>query len=189
MKATKMVLLAVMMVFTGTVFAHGAGCDKGEKGCSDKKGMKGDKCEMMMKALDLDENQKTQIKAIHEANMKKMQGGIKAMIAARKALMEAGESDNVNEATIKDLSKKVADSMAAMVLNRSKMKKEVKALLTDEQKKKFDKIHSEKKARMGKMHKDACGDKKGKKGKKGCGSKKGKGCDKDGKKGCDDCDK
>jgi len=185
MRTARMILLAVMMVFTGTLFADGAGCKKGGQGCSGEcsggKGMKSGKMKML-KALDLDDNQKAQIKDLREANMKKMKEARAAMCEARKALMEAADSEDVNEETIKELSAKVADSVAVMALNKAQMKKDVKALLTDEQKEKFEKLHSEMKSCKGK---GSCG----KKGKKNRGKNGKKGCGKGNKKGCEDCDK
>ena len=181
-----------LMVFAGSLFADcdcdkGDGCAKGaKKGRSEMCGKKGKKgCgPMMMKDLNLTEDQKAAIKDLHEANSQKMEEARKAVGEARKALMEAASSEDVTEAAVKELSSQLADAISVMALNRAEMQKEVKALLTPEQQDKFEKKMAEMQERMSKMHR-SMGGRKGKGGKKGCG----KGCGKDGKKGCEDCDK
>ena len=195
MRVTKMVMAVALMVFAGSLFADCdkvGGCGKdAKKGRPGMQGKKGCGPMMMMKDLNLTEDQKAAIKDLHETNSKKMEEARKAVGEARKALMEAASSEDVTEAAVKELSSQLADAISVMALNRAEMQKEVKALLTPEQQDKFEKKMGAMQERMGKMRKSMCGKKGegcGKDGKKGCG-KDGKGCGKDGKKGCEDCDK
>ena len=190
MKGTTTVLAAAMMIFAGTLFADcekDGECDKkdGKKGHSSMRGgMRGGKgCEMMMKALNLTDDQKTQMKTIHETNSKKMQEAGKAVGEARKALMEAASSEDVSESTVRTLSSQLADAIAVMALNKAQMMKDVKAILTNEQKVKFDKKRAEMKKRMEKMGGRSMH---GRSKKSGCDKNSKKG-DEDSKKGCDGC--
>ena len=180
MRATKMVMAVAVMVFAGSLFAdcdNPGGCGKAaKKGRSTMHAKKICSPMMMMKDLNLTEDQKDSIKDLHKANSKKMKEAFKAVAEARKALMEATSSEDASEETIKECSSQLADAITVMALNRAEMKKNVKAILTPEQQEKFEKKMGEMKKCMGKMQKCMAG-------------KKCKGCGKDGKKGCEDCDK
>jgi Spy/CpxP family protein refolding chaperone len=97
--------------------------------------------------------------------------------------MEAAESENVTEDEIKDLSEKVVDLMTVMALNKAQMKKDIKALLTDEQVEKFNEIHSKNKECMGKKGKSCS------KGDKNCGKKRKQNRKKNKDKECEECSK
>lgn len=147
MKATKLTLLAASMLLmaTATIYAgdcEGESCNRkgGEKG--HRKGERGRKMsrkghgghKMMLKGLDLTEDQKEQMKSIREKYGDQMKEAHKAFGEAQKALREAASGDDINEATIRELSKNVADNMAEMAIMKAGIHKEIQALLTDEQK-------------------------------------------------------
>ncbi len=173
MKRTKMVLVTAGMIFAGSLFAQEPACKKDVKG--EKKGRNGMRCEKMMKDLNLTEDQKVQMKTLHENNRKKMEEAMKAVGEARKALMEATEGEEISESEVKTLSSQLADAIAVMTLRKANMMKEVKAILTDEQKEQFEKKHAEMKKRMGEMGKGAM---RGKGRKGGCCKGSKKACDK-----------
>jgi periplasmic protein CpxP/Spy len=192
MKATKLTLLVASMLLAATTTLY-AGCTegesctgKGEKGkgrqqCGERGrgGMeRGKRCGagrmMMMKDLNLTEDQKEQMKAIREKSKEQMKEVHKALGDAHKALREAAASEDIDEAKISELSKSLADNMAEAAILKASIHKEMQALLTDEQKAKCE----EKRAEMKKRMEERKNQRKEQKGK--CGSKKG---------GCGGCDK
>ena len=153
MRTMKRVLTVAVMVSAGILFADGAT----EKGGDGSKVTQRQRCEMrdnrgcgvmLMKELNLTDEQRTAIKDLHEKNVKKMEAAREAVAEARKKLRDIATSKDVNEAAIKTTSSELADAMAAMALNKSNMVKEVKALLKPEQQEKFEKKMTEMKKRM-----------------------------------------
>ena len=170
MKVSQLTLMAALMLFGASVCINageGEKRERKEKGHMFGGGREGMKCGhrgrhgRMMKELDLTEEQKEQMKTIHEKNKQQRKELGKAVGEAQKALRDAAEGDDINEAEIRELSKTLADSMAAMTIFKVQMKKEIDAILTDEQKvkmkekrnemkKKRDERRAQMKERMGK---------------------------------------
>jgi Spy/CpxP family protein refolding chaperone len=93
--------------------------------------------QLMEKILKLSEEQQKQIKALKAKNREQMQGVMRSVGDAQKALRDAGSADTLDEAKIRELSKVLADRIAESVIARGKMMKEIKALLTEDQKAKL----------------------------------------------------
>lgn len=161
MKVKTITLLAASMLFAATATLNAQdGEGKERKGRGDKGGrMFGGGREgmergqrgglgMMMKDLNLTDEQKEKMKGVHESNSEKMKELGKAMAEAQKSLREASEGDTIDEAKIREICKTVADNMAEMAILRAKMKKEVDAILTDEQKAKMEEKKAEMKTKM-----------------------------------------
>lgn len=185
MKRMKQVLTAAVMISAGAVFAAPTKgqCPKKAAGDQTQKsemppGARG--CgAMMLKDLNLNDDQKEAIKKLHEEHMARMKEARTTLTEARKQLMELQGKNGVTEDEIKAASAKLADATAKMAMSRLKMRKEVNALLNTEQQKKLSKHMEEMKERMKQrmqeMHKrmeanraKACGQGKGN-AKKACG--------------------
>lgn len=159
MKVSKLTLLAALMLFGSSACLNagngeGEACERqGRGGKGGHEGMERGRRSVhgrMMKNLDLTEDQKEQMKGLHEKNKEQGKELGKAVGEAQKALRAAAEGDDINEAKIRELSKNLADAMAAMTIHKVQMKKDVDAILTDEQKVKME----EKKAEMKKKREE-----------------------------------
>jgi Spy/CpxP family protein refolding chaperone len=104
--------------------------------------------QMMGKMLNLTAEQQTKFKALREKNSKKIRQIHQDLRNAQKALREAAQSETIDKAQIAKLSKILADKMATAAIARATAMKEVKALLTDEQRAKLAAKKAEFKQRM-----------------------------------------
>lgn len=150
MNITKMLMLmgVVMGVSTGSLSADCGGCgDKGgaKRGEAREKGKKGGERRgsgKMMKELGLSDEQKEQMKAIGKKNHESIKNLMKKMQEARKKMQEASRNENIDEAAIRAISKEVADTMTDITIAKSKMHKEMQAIMTDEQKAKAKELRA-----------------------------------------------
>lgn len=182
MNITKMLMLmgVVMGVSTGCLRADCGGCgdNKGGAKCGEErgKGKRGgsSKCDTkgkkrggrgnMMKELGLSDEQKEQMKAIGKKNQESMKNLMTKMHESRKKMRDASMNENVDEAAIRALSKEVADTIAELTIQKSKMHKEMQAIMTDEQKAKAKELRAKMQKEM--KNRKQCG-KSGKGGKGG----------------------
>ena len=160
MNITKMLMLmgVVMGVSTGCLRADCGGCgDKGSAKCEkSEKGKRGgsSKCDEksghgnIMKELGLSDDQKEQIKALGKKNRESMKSLMKKMHELRTKMREASMNENVDEATIRTLSKELAESMADITILKGKMHKGMQAILTDEQKVKSKELRAKMREKM-----------------------------------------
>ena len=102
-----------------------------------------------------------------------------ALREAQKTLREAAESDDINEAQIREISTALANKMAAMAILKAQMKKECEAVLTPEQKTKMvekkaemKKNREERRAQMKERMQQRKGGEGGEEGKGGKGGKR-----------------
>ena len=165
MKKAKLTTMAVSLLFAGTLLAGNCSdCnEKGnaKKGCEgDRKGMfggdrgkRGGGPRRMMENLNLTEEQKTQMKEIHEKYKEQMKGLGESVREAREALRTAAQAQDIDENTIRELSRTVADKMAEFAILRAKIKKESDSILTEEQKATIEKRKSEMESKREEMRK------------------------------------
>ena len=155
MRKMKKVLTAAAMISAGIVFAeqpkdklqNKAAAGGQKKACEMPDAGRG--CgSMMLKDLNLNDDQKAAVKKLHEEHMERMKEARTAVTEARKKLMELQTNKDVSEDAIKAASAQLADATSKMAMNRLKMRKEMNALLTPEQQQKLNKNMQEKKERM-----------------------------------------
>ncbi len=88
----------------------------------------------IMEGLGLSEQQRDMMKTVHEDYRDQIKALGEKASAAKDALDDAVEADDVDETTIRELSKAAADANADLLVLRGKMKKELSSVLTPEQK-------------------------------------------------------
>lgn len=98
--------------------------------------------------LDLSEEQEAQIKAILEAEKPKVQPLIAQLAATRKALNEATDNGTFNEAQVKALADKQGETLAALIVEKERVKTQIYAVLTPEQRAKAEQFRSRIEDRM-----------------------------------------
>jgi Spy/CpxP family protein refolding chaperone len=100
---------------------------------------------LMLRQLDLTEEQQEKIKSIHETNQKAMQEAREAVQKAMQALRQAVE-DEGDEETVNTAAAAVGKAMGQRAIMRIKSQKAVKAVLTEEQLKKMEELKEKAKA-------------------------------------------
>jgi periplasmic protein CpxP/Spy len=101
---------------------------------------------MIFRQLNLTDDQKAKIKDILEAN----KGAIQPIRDAMKANHEklASLNGNFDEAQVSAIAKEQGDLTAQMIVARERVRSQIFAILTDEQKAKATQIHDQMKARF-----------------------------------------
>lgn len=92
--------------------------------------------------LDLSDQQEAQIKAILEAEKPKVQPLIAELAVGRKALQEATDNGAFNEAQVKALADKQGETLAALIVEKERVKTQIYAVLTPEQRAKAEQFRS-----------------------------------------------
>jgi Spy/CpxP family protein refolding chaperone len=92
------------------------------------------------RALDLSDDQKTQIKAILKSHSSEIETQMKASAAARQAVHEAVLAQPVDEAAIRAAAQRLGEIHADGAVLFAKIRTEVQPLLTDEQRAKIQKF-------------------------------------------------
>ena len=164
MKATKTTIFTALMVLslTTALYAgegrregrHSKDGDSVKNGQSHKRKEHESRGKKMMKNLGLSEDQKEQVKDIHKAYKDKIKAAHKSMSESRKAFRKLSLSDDVNEAELRELSKKISDSMVELAVLKNAIRNEMKAVLTEDQQEKFKQKRAEMKERMKKRMKN-----------------------------------
>ncbi len=155
MKKIAIGLVAILVVAMGAifVFAQTGGTNTDGMG---KKGMhRGGKMHkrgggMMLRGLELTDEQKTQVKSIHEANKTAVAPLRDAMKANRQKLQEATANGGFDEATISAVAAEHGNLAAQMLVARNKVQSQVFAILTDAQKTKMAEMKQKRVERSGK---------------------------------------
>ena len=101
-----------------------------------------------MRGLDLSEAQRDQIFEVRHAAAPTLREKGKEVRVARKALREAAKGDSFDEAKVRAASERVAKAQADVTVERLRVKKQVLAVLTPEQRTKLEQA----KERRGKHH-------------------------------------
>ena len=133
MKKITIAIIAVIVLALGAIFVVAQKSDgKGGRGFG-KRGGHG-RGGMMMRGLDLTEEQKGQFKSIREASRSKVQPIREALKANRQKLHEMTKSGTFDEATVTALANEQAGLSAQLMVERARVQSQTFALLTDEQK-------------------------------------------------------
>ena len=145
MKKITALILGIAIIAIGGIFVIAQTADSGEGtekrwgkrgGGGMHRGMRGGMGGggMMFRGLDLTDEQKAQMKAIHEANKGSMQPLMEAMKANRQRMQEATANGNFDEAAVTAIANEHAALSAQMMVARERIKAQTFAILTDEQK-------------------------------------------------------
>ena len=131
-------LVAASLLATVPAIANEKGsCDRHHAG---KMGAHGGKhgFHAKLKALNLTEEQQAQVKDIMEKQKPQREARWKDLRESHKALHEAARSENYDAAKVRDLANKQAQLKAEATVQRIETMRQVYALLTPEQKQKWD---------------------------------------------------
>jgi protein CpxP len=131
-------LVAASLLATAPAFANEKGsCDRPHAG---KIGAHGGKhgFHAKLKELNLTEAQQAQVKDIMEKQKPQREARWKDLRESHKSLYEAARSENYDAAKVRDLANKQAQLKAEATVQRIETMREVYALLTPEQKQKWD---------------------------------------------------
>ena len=110
-------------------------------------GMRGRQGEMMiLKRLDLTSDQQAKVKDIFEANKGTVQPIFAELETNHEKLASLGE--NFDEGQVTAIAKEQGELMSQMIIARQKVKSQIFAILTDEQKAKAEQLQSEMKQRF-----------------------------------------
>ncbi|MBC7900867.1 MAG: Spy/CpxP family protein refolding chaperone [Saprospiraceae bacterium] len=151
MKKITVAILAIILVAMGAifVFAQKADGDKPGKRMGKRGHHRGG---MMLKGLDLTEEQKAQFKQIRQASKVKTQTLRESLKANRRKMNEATANGAFDEATVTALATEKAGLSVQMTVERARVKSQTFALLTAEQKVKAAEMKTKMKERFkGKM--------------------------------------
>jgi periplasmic protein CpxP/Spy len=149
MKKVIIAIIAVAVLALGTMFAIAQKADRkdghgfGKRGHHGRGGGGG----MMLRGLDLTDAQKAQVKEIMEASRAKVQPIRESMKANRQKLNETTANGAFNETQVQSLATEQANLSAQLLVERTRVKSQIFALLTPEQKAKAAELKSQMKER------------------------------------------
>ena len=156
MKKLIIAIIALALLATGVMFAVAQRSDDGTKAGKRGGHHRGG---MMLRGLDLTVEQKAQFKQIREENKTKTQSLRESLKANRQKMNEATANGAFDEAHISAIANERAGLSAKMIVERARVKSQIFALLTAEQKAKAAEMKSEMKNRFkGKMTDRKIGD-------------------------------
>lgn len=92
--------------------------------------------------LGLSDEQEAQIKAILEAEKPKVQPLIAELAANRKALQQATDNGSFDETQVKTIADKQGDTLAALIVEKERVKTQIYAVLTPEQRAKAEQFRA-----------------------------------------------
>jgi Spy/CpxP family protein refolding chaperone len=129
-------VLSFILVFGANAQKPNAQCNKGGK--AQCKEVKGDYHQKMMGNLDLSEDQKTKVEGIHKKTMKEGMT-INNKLGEKEARMKTlSSADSPDKKAITSLANEIGDLRTEMFVNRTMAHLEMRALLNEDQKLKFD---------------------------------------------------
>jgi periplasmic protein CpxP/Spy len=112
-------------------------------------GARGDKGHgMMLRGIELTEEQKTKVGELHKAAAPEMRAAMKEAFEARRALHELTVSGSFDEAKAREIAQKGADAMARASVLKAKTHSQVLSVLTPEQRKELADRAEKRKERM-----------------------------------------
>lgn len=92
--------------------------------------------------LGLSDEQEAQIKAILEAEKPKVQPLIAELAANRKALQQATDNGSFDETQVKAIADKQGETLAALIVEKERVKTQIYAVLTPEQRAKAEQFRT-----------------------------------------------
>ncbi len=134
MKKIIVAILAVAVLSIGAMLAFAQTTDGGTDKKWGKRGGHHRGGGMMFRGLDLTDEQKAQMKSIREASKTTTAPLREAMKANRQKLTEATANGAFDEAAVTAIANEGAAITAQMTVQRTKLKSQMFAILTDEQK-------------------------------------------------------
>lgn len=147
MKKIIIAILAFAVLATGVMFAVAQRSGDGKKGGWGKRGGH-HRGGMMLRGLDLTDEQKAQVKQIMEASKAKTQPLRESLNANRQKMKEVTANGAFDEAQITSLATEKGTLSVQMSVERARLKSQVFALLTAEQKAKAAEMESRMKDRF-----------------------------------------
>jgi periplasmic protein CpxP/Spy len=151
MKKVIIAILAFAVLATGVMFAVAQRSGDGKKGGWGKRGGH-HRGGMMLRGLDLTDDQKAKVKEIMGASKAKAQALRESLKANRRKMDAATANGAFDEAQVSALAAEKGNLSAQATVERARVKSQIFAILTDEQKAKASEMRSRMKDRFkGKM--------------------------------------
>lgn len=155
MKKVTVFLLSIALTALSAVFVFGQTSDVAKEGRSFKKdgqhfgkrGKRGGKG-MMFRGLDLTDAQKEQMKSIRDANSDSVKSLRDQMKANKKQLETLSASGNFNESQVQAIAQQQGALHSQMIVNRERIKAQMFAILTPEQKSKLAEMKANREQKM-----------------------------------------
>jgi periplasmic protein CpxP/Spy len=134
MKKGVIAIIVLVVVVAGSIFVIAQKAHRGDHGqfgaMGGHRGMMG----MALRGLNLTDDQKAKVKDILSANRGNVEPLMQQARDNRKQLAALGTDGNFDQAKVEALASQQADIMSKMIVNREKVKAQIFAILTDEQK-------------------------------------------------------
>lgn len=139
MKKLTAAILSIVLVAMGAMFVFaqdGAGNKDGKRGFGKRGGHHrgGGGHGMMLRGLDLTDEQKAQVKTITQASREASKPLHEQMKANRQKLQTLSDSGNFDQAQVQALADEQGRLTAQMIVEKEKVKSQISAILTTEQK-------------------------------------------------------
>lgn len=150
MKKITIAIITIAVLALGAIFvaAQKAGGEgHGKRGFGHGRG-DGGRGGMMLRGLDLTDDQKNQVKQIMEASKSKVQPLRESMKASRDKLRLATENGKFDEAQVQTLATEQANISAQLLVERERTKSQIFQILTPEQRTKAAQMKDQMKERF-----------------------------------------
>ncbi|MEZ5428018.1 MAG: Spy/CpxP family protein refolding chaperone [Pyrinomonadaceae bacterium] len=162
MKKLTIAIIAIALVAVGAIFVFGQTADtatEGKKfggdghhrkfGKGGKRGMRGHRgMGMMFRGLDLTDAQKEQMKSIAQSSRESTKSLHEQMRTNRQQLEQLSENGNFNESQVQALAQQQGALQAQLIVERERVKSQMYAVLTAEQKAKAAELKAQFKQKM-----------------------------------------
>lgn len=150
MKKITVAILSIVLVAMGAMllFAQTTDQPEGKRGFGKKGFGKRGGHARMFRALDLTEEQKTQIRQIRQASREKIQPIREQMKANRQRLAELSAGGTFDQAQVQAVAAQQGSLTAQMIVERESVKSQIFQILTPEQKAKAAELREQRKQRM-----------------------------------------
>ena len=150
MKKITVAILSIILVAMGAmfIFAQNGGNAEGKQGFGKRGGHKRGGHGLFLRGLDLTDEQKAQVKTVTEASREKTKSLHEQLKASREQLDQATANGAFDEAQVTALAQAQAALHAQMIVEKERVKSQIFALLTDEQKAKASEMREKMKERF-----------------------------------------
>lgn len=137
-RKTLLIVSAVLIALVGGLAVQGMAFSGPGNGPHWKthgpKGLQANRLELMALVLDLNQAQKAQVKNILTAERTAMKPWFKQMWESRRALRQATANGAFDEAKVRALASKVAQAGTELMVSKARVRNQIYALLTPQQK-------------------------------------------------------
>lgn len=136
MKKLTVAILSIVLIAMGAMFIFAQDATGQKDGKRGKRGHFGKRAGhgMMLRGLDLTEEQKTQMKSIRQASRETVKPIREQMKANRQKLQTLSESGTFDEAQVQAIAAQQGNLSAQMIVQRERVKAQMFNILTPEQK-------------------------------------------------------